>query len=253
MREPPDVARRLVSLPALAGGYDAVTNRLLSVGEFGVLLFHRSIISRGWGLQPFRPAAGAVRRGRSIKVACWRDTRAATPWKRKCSSRGPHESDHRCLNADTMPAAASARRDAGNRIEADRTLRLASVEVAHVIDARARDGVQDVECEIAVRIDHGDALPCQDVAQGQVVEECRFAAAGFADNVEVTLALLAREYNRRSAGGRRNGCRLGLHNVAPASGENARCQCRAHLPFVRFCSLWERSGAAARRATYGEA
>src|SRR5580704_16749905 len=39
---------------------DAVANRLLSVGEYGVLLFHRSIISRGWGLQPFRPAAGAV-------------------------------------------------------------------------------------------------------------------------------------------------------------------------------------------------
>jgi hypothetical protein len=39
---------------------DAVTNRLLNVGEYGVLLFHRSIISWRWGLEPFRPAAGAV-------------------------------------------------------------------------------------------------------------------------------------------------------------------------------------------------
>jgi hypothetical protein len=39
---------------------DAVANRLLNVGEYGVLLFHRSIIARGWGLQPFGPAAGAA-------------------------------------------------------------------------------------------------------------------------------------------------------------------------------------------------
>jgi hypothetical protein len=39
---------------------DAVTNCLLNIGEYVVLLVHRSIISRGWGLQPFRPPAGAV-------------------------------------------------------------------------------------------------------------------------------------------------------------------------------------------------
>ena len=35
-------------------------------------------------------------------------------------------------------------RDPGRRIEADRILGLAGVEVAHVIDARARDGVENV-------------------------------------------------------------------------------------------------------------
>jgi hypothetical protein len=30
---------------------------LLNIGEYVVLLVHRSIISRGWGLQPFRPGA----------------------------------------------------------------------------------------------------------------------------------------------------------------------------------------------------
>jgi hypothetical protein len=39
---------------------DLVANPLLNVGEYGVLLFHHSIIARGRGLQPFRPAAGAV-------------------------------------------------------------------------------------------------------------------------------------------------------------------------------------------------
>jgi hypothetical protein len=39
---------------------DAVTNRLFNVGECVVLVFHHSIISRGWGLQPLRPPAGAV-------------------------------------------------------------------------------------------------------------------------------------------------------------------------------------------------
>jgi hypothetical protein len=39
---------------------DAVTNCLLNVGEYGVLLFHRSIISRGWRLQPLRPPANGA-------------------------------------------------------------------------------------------------------------------------------------------------------------------------------------------------
>jgi hypothetical protein len=39
---------------------DLVANLLLNVGEYVVLILHHSIISRGWGLQPFRPAAGAV-------------------------------------------------------------------------------------------------------------------------------------------------------------------------------------------------
>ena len=106
-----------------------------------------------------------------------------------------------------MPAAASARRSGAIRvagIEADRPLRLARVEIAHVVDARARDGVEDVVREVAVRIDDGDALAGIDVAHGEIEEERRFAAARFADDVDVALALLARKDNASAGGGRGN-------------------------------------------------
>jgi MFS family permease len=55
------------------------------------------------------------------------------------------------------------------------------------------------------------SAPCHDVAQGEVVKERRFAAAGFADDVEVALPLLAREDDRRAAGGPRDRNDVGLH------------------------------------------
>jgi hypothetical protein len=96
-------------------------------------------------------------------------------------------------------------RDPRRGIEADRPLAVGHVEIAYVVDARARDGVEDVERQVAVRVDHGDPLPCHDVAHGEVEEERRFAAAGFADDVKVAGTLVAREHNRRSAGGCGNG------------------------------------------------
>ena len=45
---------------------DAVTNRSFSLRVTILLIFHRSIISRGWELQPFRPAAGAVVHARDL-------------------------------------------------------------------------------------------------------------------------------------------------------------------------------------------
>ena len=68
----------------------------------------------------------------------------------------------------------------------------------------------------------------------------------------VALALIAREHNPAAVGGCSNRNRLRLHNVASASGENPCCLYSSRLPFVRTCSLWEWSGPAARRATYGE-
>ena len=73
-----------------------------------------------------------------------------------------------------MPEAASARRSgaiSGRRIEADRILGLPGVEVAHVIDARTRDGVENVLGQIAVRIDDGNALSRDDVAHREIEEE----------------------------------------------------------------------------------
>ena len=140
-------------------------------------------------------------------------------------------------------------RDPRRRIEADRPLGVGHVEVAHVVDAGARDGVENIERQVAVRIDHGDPFPCQDVAHGEIEQERRFAAAGFADDVKVALALLAREYDAGTGGCSGNGNDIGLHNVAPAPGENPRCLCSPCLPFVRIPSLWEWRGTAARRAT----
>jgi hypothetical protein len=53
-------------------------------------------------------------------------------------------SDHRCLNAATMPEAASARRSGAILVAGlkQRILRLAGVEVTHVVNAPARDSVR---------------------------------------------------------------------------------------------------------------
>ena len=148
---------------------------------------------------------------------------------------------------------AALRRDPGRRIEADGILRLAGVEVAHLIDARARDGVEDVLGEVAVRIDDGDAFACINVAHCEVEEKRALARAGFADDPDVALTLLAREDDRDCRLRRsllRN--RLWLHNVAPASGENADCQLQPAFAVVRSSLLVEVGTSAARRATHGE-
>ena len=62
-------------------------------------------------------------------------------------------------------------RDFGGGIEANRILGLASVEVAYVIDARARDGVEDVLCEIAVRVDDRYSVTGIDVAHCEIEQE----------------------------------------------------------------------------------
>ena len=51
--------------------------------------------------------------------------------------------------------------------------------------------------EIAVRIDDGDAFARTDVAHGEIEQERDFARAGFADDPDVALALLARRRQRR--------------------------------------------------------
>src|SRR5438874_1615638 len=55
------------------------------------------------------------------------------------------------------------------------------------------------------------------------------------------LTFIAAEYDRTAIGSFCNGNRLGLHNVAPAPGENPRCRCSSCLPFVRWRSLWSRA------------
>jgi len=60
--------------------------------------------------------------------------------------------------------AASARRSGGTLVaglKADGPLCIGHVEIAHVIDAGTRDGVEDTERQVAVRIDHGDTFPAR--------------------------------------------------------------------------------------------
>ena len=132
-------------------------------------------------------------------------------------------------------------RDPGRGIEADRIFGLASVEVAHVINAPARDGVENVLGKIAMRIDDRHALSCTDVAHGEIEQERALARAGLADDPDVALTLLARKNNAATVRSRRNRKRLCLHIVAPVPGDNAFCQCSSRLPSCALPYLW-RSG-----------
>ena len=134
-------------------------------------------------------------------------------------------------------------RDPGRRIEADRILGLAGVEVAHVIDARARDGVENVLGEVAVRIDDGDALARVDVAHGEIEQERAFARAGFADDVDVALALLAREDNTaRRARSSQLEKALGSITSRQPPVKTRCCQCSSRLPSCALPYLWRSGG-----------
>jgi len=123
----------------------------------------------------------------------------------------------------------------------------------HGIAQRSTHGVEDIECKIAVWINDGDPLSPTDVAHRQIEQKGALAATGFADDVDVALALLTRERDVSAAGGCRNGNSLGLHNVASASGENLNSAHTVELTFAvrAFRSLWEMIENAAHRATYG--
>src|SRR5580700_6685210 len=95
-------------------------------------------------------------------------------------------------------------RDPGRGIEADRIFGLAGVEVAHIINALAGDGVEDVCGEIAVRVDDRHSLPCADVVHGEIEQERALARTGLADNPDVALALLAYKNNAAAVRSCRN-------------------------------------------------
>ena len=143
-------------------------------------------------------------------------------------------------------------RDPCRRIEADRRVGLAGIEVAHIVDARARDGIENVLGEIAVRVDDGNTFPRVDVAHREIEEDRALARSGFADDPHMTLALLAREDNACAACCCANRKRLVVHNVAPASGENPCCLRSPRLPSCALPYLWRSGLGAARRATHDE-
>ena len=102
------------------------------------------------------------------------------PWYRKCSSRGPQLSDQMCLNADTTPGRRERPplwRDARDRIEPDRPLHVRYVEIAHVVDASAGYRVEDVERQVAVRVNYSNPLSPIDVIHRQIEKEGTLTAA----------------------------------------------------------------------------
>ena len=133
------------------------------------------------------------------------------------------------------------RRYLGRGVEADGILGLAGVEVAHLVDAGARDGIENVLGEVAVGVDDGDTLARIDVAHREIEEKRALTRAGFSDDPDVALPLVARKENTAAVRGCRNWKRLCLHTVAPAPGDDALRQCSSRLPSCALPYLW-RSG-----------
>ena len=103
------------------------------------------------------------------------------------------------------------------------------------------NSIENVLGEVAVRIDDRNAFARIDVAHGEIEKERALARAGFPDDPDVALPLVARKDNAAAVRGRRNWKRLCLHIVAPAPGDDALCLCSSRLPSCALPYLW-RSG-----------
>ena len=87
-------------------------------------------------------------------------------------------------------------RNIRQRIEPDRPLGIGGVEIADLMGALGRDAIRDRLGEVAVRVDDGDALAGDDVVHREIEQRRALARARFAHDVDVPLALLAREADR---------------------------------------------------------
>jgi len=86
-------------------------------------------------------------------------------------------------------------RDAGERIEADRSLDVGRVYVDEVLGAGFGNMRKHVFCKIAVRVEQCQALTGQEVLPDQVEKQSALAGAGLSDDVEVPAALLGIEHD----------------------------------------------------------
>ncbi len=82
-----------------------------------------------------------------------------------------------------MPRARHVRQ----RIEADRMLRVGNIEIANVMHAAARHGVDNRVGKIPMGIDDAYPLPRMDVVHGEIEKKRRFSASGLADDIDVPL------------------------------------------------------------------
>ena len=86
-------------------------------------------------------------------------------------------------------------RDAGERIEADRSLDVGRVYVDEVSGAGFGNMRKHVFRKIAVRIEQCEALAGHEVLADQVEKKGALAGAGLPDDVEVSAALLGIEHD----------------------------------------------------------
>ncbi len=94
-----------------------------------------------------------------------------------------------------MPEATRCRLSGGvcaEEIESDRMLQVGGIEICHVLNALARNVVEHVRREIAVRVYDADAVPGADVLENEIVKERRLARAAFADCVKVVPPVVRR-------------------------------------------------------------
>ena len=66
-----------------------------------------------------------------------------------------------------------------------RSYQVARIEILQMIRPLRRDVVQQFLGQVAVRVNHPDAMPQRDVLQDQVSQQGGFSRAGFTDDVEV--------------------------------------------------------------------
>jgi hypothetical protein len=81
------------------------------------------------------------------------------------------------------------------RIEADRMLAIAGIEIAYLIGACGRNAIRHRLGEVAVRVDNGDPVAGDDVVHGEIKQGRGLARPGLADNVNMPLAVVPRECN----------------------------------------------------------
>ena len=76
-------------------------------------------------------------------------------------------------------------RSRAQEIEPDGMFQVRRIKIRHVLDATARDVVEQVRREIAVRVYDADPMPGANVLENEIVKKCRLPRAAFADCVQV--------------------------------------------------------------------
>ena len=85
------------------------------------------------------------------------------------------------------------RRGGAKQIEANRIFHVSRIEICHVLNTMAWHVIENVICQIAVRINDGDPVPGFNVLQNQIAEQGGFSRSTFADGVKVMTAVVVRK------------------------------------------------------------